>query len=165
MGHRRSVRWKGRVGSPQPPYWPWACTARGSGTTARGSSALPVGGTFVQCAQPLASRSPPSWNGPTQKTNMPEPTSSVHRQQPDGEPRMSTSATKAWIILTLTKQNRMIPRFAFTRSEVRKSHYHRWGHQHADSPESPVQHPALTPQWRHRAKFSENTPTPFLPHD
>lgn len=39
----------------------------------------------------------------------------------------------------LTKQNRMIPRFAFTRSEVRRSHYHRWGHQHADSPESPVQ--------------------------
>jgi len=31
---------------------------------------------------------------------MPEPTSSVHRQQPDEEPRMSTSATKAWIILT-----------------------------------------------------------------
>ena|GEM_PF-1743710 len=52
---------------------------------------------------------------------------------------MSTSETKAWIVLTLTKQNRMIPRFAFTRPEVRRSHYHRWGHQHADSPESPVQ--------------------------
>ena len=111
----------------------------GRGTTARGSSALPVGGTFVQCAQPLASRSPPSWNGPPQKRNMPEPTSSVRRQQPDGEPRMSASVTKAWIVLVLTTQNRMIPKFSFTRFEVRRSHCHRWGHQHADSPKSPVQ--------------------------
>lgn len=155
----------GGAGRPLSPCRPWACTARGSGATAGGLGVLQVGRTFVQCAQPLASRSPPSWNGPTQKTNMPETTSSVHRQQPDWEPRMSTSKTKAWIVLTLTKQNRMIPRFAFTRSEVRKSHYHRWGHQHVDSPESPVQHPALTPQWRHRPKSSENTPTPLLPQD
>ena len=73
---------------------------RGSGATGGGSGVLQVGRTFVQYAQPQASRSPPSWNGPPQKTNMPEPTSSVRRQQPDGEPRMSTSETKGWIVLT-----------------------------------------------------------------
>ena len=52
---------------------------------------------------------------------------------------MSTSAANVGIVLAPTKQNRMIPRFSFTRSEVRRSHCHRWGHQHADSPKSPVQ--------------------------
>ena len=84
---------RGESGRPQPPYWPWARTARGSG-------ALPVGGTFVQCAHPLVSRSQSSWSRPPQKRNMPEPTSSVRRQQLDEEPRMSTSAAKAWIIFT-----------------------------------------------------------------
>ncbi len=78
---------RGESGRPQPPYWPWARTARGSG-------ALPVGGTFVQCAHPLVSRSQSSWSRPPQKRNMPEPTSSVRRQQLDEEPRMSTSVTK-----------------------------------------------------------------------
>lgn len=40
----------------------------------------------------------------------------------------------------------MIPRFVFTRPEVRRSHYHRWGHQHADSPESPVQQTYQAPR-------------------
>lgn len=33
------------------------------------------------------------------------------------------------------------------------------------SPTGCRSHPALTPQWRHRSKFSENTPTPLLPQD
>ena len=41
------------------------CTARRWGVTGRGSGALGVGGTFVQYAQPLASRSRPSWSRPT----------------------------------------------------------------------------------------------------
>ena len=41
------------------------CTARGWGATGGGSGALWVGGAFVQYAQPLASRSRPSWSRPT----------------------------------------------------------------------------------------------------
>jgi len=41
------------------------CTARGVGVTGRGWGALWVGGAFVQYAQPLASRSRPSWSRPT----------------------------------------------------------------------------------------------------
>ena len=49
----------------------WRCkalsgrNARGWGATGRGSGALWVGGAFVQYAQPLASRSRPSWSRPT----------------------------------------------------------------------------------------------------
>ena len=100
----------------------------------------------MQCAHPLVSRSQSSWSRPPQKRNMPEPTSSVCRQQLDEEPRMSTSAAKVGIVLSPTKQNRMIPRFSFTRSEVRRSHCHRWGHQHADSPKSPVQRTYQAPR-------------------
>ena len=42
------------------------CTARGWGATGRGLGVLEVGGAFVQYAQPLASRSRPSWSRPTQ---------------------------------------------------------------------------------------------------
>ena len=42
------------------------CTARGWGATGRGLGVLGVGGAFVQYAQPLASRSRPSWSRPTQ---------------------------------------------------------------------------------------------------
>ena len=48
----------------------------------------------MQCAQPLASGSPPSWSRPHQKRDMPEPASDMHRQQPEEGPRMSTSVTK-----------------------------------------------------------------------
>ena len=41
------------------------CTAREWGATGGGSGALRVGGAFVQYAQPLASRSRPSWSRPT----------------------------------------------------------------------------------------------------
>ena len=41
------------------------CTARGWGATGGASGALWVGGAFVQYAQPLASRSRPSWSRPT----------------------------------------------------------------------------------------------------
>ena len=41
------------------------CTARRWGATGRGLGALGVGGTFVQYAHPLASRSRPSWSRPT----------------------------------------------------------------------------------------------------
>ena len=41
-------------------------TARGWGATGRELGVLGVGGAFVQYAQPLASRSRPSWNRPTQ---------------------------------------------------------------------------------------------------
>ena len=41
------------------------CTARGRGATGRGLGVLEVGGAFVQYAQPLASRSRPSWSRPT----------------------------------------------------------------------------------------------------
>ena len=41
------------------------CTARGVGVTGRGLEVLRVGGAFVQYAQPLASRSRPSWSRPT----------------------------------------------------------------------------------------------------
>ena len=37
-------------------------TPRGSGTTGGGWGVLRAGGAFVQCAQPLASRSRPSWS-------------------------------------------------------------------------------------------------------
>ena len=84
----------GGAGRPLSPCRPWARTARESGATAGGLGVLRVGRTFVQCAQPLASRSPPSWSRPHQKRDMPEPASSVHRQQPEEGPRMSTSVTK-----------------------------------------------------------------------
>ena len=41
------------------------CTARGWGATGGGLGVLRVGGAFVQYAQPLASRSRPSWSRPT----------------------------------------------------------------------------------------------------
>jgi len=41
------------------------CTARGWGATGRELGVLGVGGAFVQYAQPLASRSRPSWSRPT----------------------------------------------------------------------------------------------------
>ena len=41
------------------------CTARRWGAIGRGLGALGVGGTFVQYAHPLASRSRPSWSRPT----------------------------------------------------------------------------------------------------
>ena len=84
----------GGAGRPLSPCRPWARTARGSGATAGGLGVLQVGRTFVQCAQPLASRSPPSWSRPHQKRGMPEPASSMRRQQPEEGPRMSTSVTK-----------------------------------------------------------------------
>ena len=41
------------------------CTARGWGATGRGSGVLRVGGAFVQYAQPVVSRSRPSWSRAT----------------------------------------------------------------------------------------------------
>ena len=41
------------------------CTARGWGATGGGLGVLGVGGAFVQYAQPLVSRSRPSWSRPT----------------------------------------------------------------------------------------------------
>ena len=55
-------------GVPRSLWWLLAssgCTARGWDATGRGSGALRVGGAFVQYAQPLASRSRPSWSRPT----------------------------------------------------------------------------------------------------
>ena len=57
-----------RRGVPRSLWWftsSSGCTARGVGATGRGSGALRVGGAFVQYAQPLASRSRPSWSRPT----------------------------------------------------------------------------------------------------
>ena len=45
--------------------WCGACTARRWGATGGGSGVLPVGGAFVQYAQPSTSRSRPSWSKPT----------------------------------------------------------------------------------------------------
>ena len=55
-GLTRSVRWL-----PASP----GCTARGWGATGGGLGVLRVRGAFVQYAQPLASRSRPSWSRPT----------------------------------------------------------------------------------------------------
>ena len=55
-------------GVPWSLWWQPAssgCTARGVGVTGRGLGVLGVGGAFVQYAQPLASRSRPSWSRPT----------------------------------------------------------------------------------------------------
>ena len=55
-------------GVPWSLWWLTAspgCTAREWGATGGGWGALRVGGAFVQYAQPLASRSRPSWNRPT----------------------------------------------------------------------------------------------------
>ena len=57
-----------RSGVPRSLWWLTAssgCTARGWGTTGRELGVLGVGGAFVQYAQPLASRSRPSWSRPT----------------------------------------------------------------------------------------------------
>ena len=54
-------------GLPRSLWWLPAlsgCTARGWGAIGRGLGALWVGGAFVQCAQPLASGSRPSWSRP-----------------------------------------------------------------------------------------------------
>ena len=66
-------RWESRCfdlseGLPRSHWWLPAlsgCTARGWGAIGRGLGALWVGGAFVQCAQPLASGSRPSWSRPT----------------------------------------------------------------------------------------------------
>jgi len=62
--------------------WCGACTARGSGATERGPGVLHVGRGFVQYAQPLASRSPPSWSRPTRAGAgvAPTPRSRTHQQ-------------------------------------------------------------------------------------
>ena len=55
-------------GLPRSLWWlpvSPGCTARGWGATGRGLGVLGVGGAFVQYAQPLASRSRPSWSRPT----------------------------------------------------------------------------------------------------
>ena len=78
---------------PKPLAQPLA-TARGPGATGGGMGLLHAAGAIVQYAQPLASRSPPSWSRPHQKRDMPEPASDMHRQQPEEGPRMSTSVTK-----------------------------------------------------------------------
>ena len=55
-------------GLPRSLWWlpaSSACTTRGWGATGGGWGALWVGGAFVQYAQPLASRSRPSWSRPT----------------------------------------------------------------------------------------------------
>ena len=57
-----------RRGLPRSLWWLPAssgCTARGSGATGRGLGVLQVGGAFVQYAQPVASRSRPSFSRPT----------------------------------------------------------------------------------------------------
>ena len=63
-GLTRSVRWL-----PASP----GCTARGWGATGGGLGVLRVGGAFVQYAQPLASRSRPSWSRPTRGRSRVEP--------------------------------------------------------------------------------------------
>ena len=68
-----SARWESCCfslleGVPRSLWWLPAssgCTARGSGATGRGLGVLQVGGAFVQYAQPLASRSRPSFSRPT----------------------------------------------------------------------------------------------------
>ena len=68
-----SARWESccfslSEGVPRSLWWLLAssgCTARGWGATGGGWGALWVGGAFVQYAQPLASRSRPSWSRPT----------------------------------------------------------------------------------------------------
>ena len=57
-GRVRSLRWL-----PASP----GRNARGWGATGGGSCVLDVGRAFVQYAQPLASRSPPSWSRPSRK--------------------------------------------------------------------------------------------------
>ncbi|VTX83405.1 Uncharacterised protein [Actinomyces naeslundii] len=55
-------------GVPRSLWWlpsSSGCTARGVSVTGRGLGVLEVGGAFVQYAQPLASRSRPSWSRPT----------------------------------------------------------------------------------------------------
>ena len=64
-GARAAARSAGRV---QSPRWLPASPGRnapGWGATGGGSCVLHVGRAFVQYAQPLASRSPPSWSRPT----------------------------------------------------------------------------------------------------
>ena len=68
-----SARWESRrfalpEGLPRSLWWLPAsseCTARGWGATGGGAGALRVGGAFVQYAQPVASRSRPSFSRPT----------------------------------------------------------------------------------------------------
>ena len=57
-GRVRSLRWL-----PASP----GRNARGWGATGGGSCVLDVGRAFVQYAQPLASRSPPSWSRPSRE--------------------------------------------------------------------------------------------------
>ena len=66
-GARAAARSAGRVRSPRwLPASPGR-NARGWGATGGGSCVLDVGRAFVQYAQPLASRSPPSWSRPSRK--------------------------------------------------------------------------------------------------
>ena len=61
-----SARWESRCfGLSEGLPASSGCTARGWGATGGGLGVLVVGGTFVQYAQPLASRSRPSWSRPT----------------------------------------------------------------------------------------------------
>ena len=64
----RAAAWACRRGPARSLWWRPAssgCTARGWGATGGGLGVLRVGGVFVQYAQPLASRSRPSWSRPT----------------------------------------------------------------------------------------------------
>ena len=65
----RAAAWACRRGPARSLWWLPAssgCTARRWGATGRGLGVLRVGGAFVQYAQPVVSRSRPSWSRPTQ---------------------------------------------------------------------------------------------------
>ena len=72
----RAAAWACRRGPARSLWWRPAssgCTARGWGATGGGLGVLRVGGVFVQYAQPLASRSRPSWSRPTRGRSRAEP--------------------------------------------------------------------------------------------